>query len=429
MKKNNFIISTIILIIGGFITKILSMIIKIIMTRLVGVEGIGLYMLVNPTFVLLICLCTLGLPTALTKLVAEGKNNRKLLLSASFIIIIIDILLILFMLLFSDVIANKLLHNNSAYYPLICISLVLPFISISSILRGYFFGKQRILPHTISNIAEDITRLIGIVLITPFFLNKGIEIAVSFLILSNIISELTSILILFFFLPKKFKLTKNELKPSKDSIKDILSLSIPSTSSRLIGCIGLFLEPIILTHFLTNAGYSNEYIVYEYGILNGYVMPIILLPSFFTNAISQVLLPIVSKNYNKGNKNYIKLKIKQALFFSLLIGISATIIFIINPNIPLKLIYKTTVGGNYIRILAPICLLHYIQSPLTSVLQGINQAKKAMNGTFIGMVLKTITLIICCYLKLGIYSLIIATSINIIYVTIHHIIVTLKYLK
>ena len=94
MKKNKFIKSTIILLIGGFVTKILGMIIKIVMSRIVGTEGIGLYMLINPTFVLLIAICTLGMPTAISKLVSEDKrNNKKLVFSAIPIAIIIDILL------------------------------------------------------------------------------------------------------------------------------------------------------------------------------------------------------------------------------------------------------------------------------------------------------------------------------------------------
>ena len=75
--KNKFIKSTIILIIGGFITKILGMIIKIVMTRTIGTEGIGLYMLISPTFTLLISIAQLGFPVAISKLVAEDKNNNK----------------------------------------------------------------------------------------------------------------------------------------------------------------------------------------------------------------------------------------------------------------------------------------------------------------------------------------------------------------
>ena len=157
-------------------------------------------------------------------------------------------------------------------------------------------------------------------------------------------------------------------------------------------------------------------------------MPLILLPSFFTGAISQALLPIVSKGYANKNFKYVKTKIKQAIFFSLLIGIPATIIFVLVPQIPLKLIFATDQGIKYIKILAPICLLHYIQAPLTSSLQAIGKSKEAMKDTLIGMILRTVILIICCYLKLGIYSLIIASSINIIYVTIYHIIKVKKYL-
>lgn len=429
MKKYKFIIATIILIIGGFITKILSMIIKIVMTRLVGTEGIGLYMLVNPTFMLFIAICTLGLPTAISKLVSEDKrNNKKLVFSGVLISIIINIIIMSIILLSGRFIANNLLHEPRSYYSIIAIGLVLPFISISGILRGYFFGKQKMIPHVISNITEDITRLISILIFTPLFLMKGLEYAVSFLILSNIISELTSIIILFFFLPKNFKLVKKDITPNLSNIKDILEISLPTTGSRLIGTIGTFFEPIILTFFLITAGFSNQYILTEYGVLNGYVMPLILLPSFFTGAISQALLPIVSQGYSNKKYEYVKSKIKQALFFSLLIGIPATLIFVLIPDIPLKLIFNTNEGINYIKVLAPVCLLHYIQAPLTSTLQAIGKSNNAMIGTLIGMILRTICLIICCNLGLGLWSLVIASSINILYVTIHHIIDVRKYI-
>lgn len=429
MKKNKFVVATIILIIGGFITKILSMVIKIVMTRLVGTEGIGLYMLVNPTFMLFIAICTLGMPTAISKLVSEDKrNNKKLVFSAVAIAIIINILIMLTILISGRFIADNLLHEPRSYYSIIAIGLVLPFISISSILRGYFFGKQKMIPHVVSNITEDITRLISIILFTPLFLMKGLEYAVAFLILSNIISELTSIIILFFFLPKNFKLNKNDITPNLSNIKDILEISLPTTGSRLIGTIGAFFEPIILTFFLLKTGFTNQYILTEYGVLNGYVMPLILLPSFFTGAISQALLPIVSQGYSNKKYEYVRNKIKQALFFSLLIGIPATLIFTFIPEIPLKLIFNTNEGINYIKVLAPICLLHYIQAPLTSTLQAIGKSHTAMFGTLVGMILRTVCLIVCCNMGLGLWSLVIASSVNIIYVTIHHIVDVRKYI-
>ena len=100
MKKNKFIKSTIILIIGGFITKILGMLIKIVMTRLIGTEGIGIYMLISPTFMLLISLAQLGFPIAISKIVAEDRvNNKNIVFSIIPISLLINILIIIFMLL------------------------------------------------------------------------------------------------------------------------------------------------------------------------------------------------------------------------------------------------------------------------------------------------------------------------------------------
>lgn len=421
MKKSKFIKSTIILLIGGFITKLLGMLIKIIMTRLLGTKGIGTYMLISPTFTLLIGLSSMGLPIAISKLVAEDKrNNKNLIFSNIPLILIIDFIIMITLLFISKFISTNLLNEPKTYYALIAIGMVLPFISISSTLRGYFFGKEKMIPHVVSNIIEDLIRLIILSIGIPYFLKKGLEYAMAFIVLSNIISELTSILVLFFFLPKNFKITKKDIKPNLDSIKLAMNIGIPTTGSRLIGSIGYFLEPIILTYSLLKIGFTNDYIITEYGIINGYIMPLLLLPSFFTNAISQALIPTISHSYSNGYINYTKTKIKQAIFISLLIGIPITLFFELFPNIPLKLIYNTTEGINYLRVLAPICLLFYIQSPVTSSLQAMGKAKEAMFGTLEGMILRTTTLLIGSLL-FGIWGLIIATSINIIFVTLHQI--------
>lgn len=418
--KSKFVKSTIILIIGGMITKILGMFIKIVMTRSLGTEGIGVYMLIVPTFTLFMALAQFGMPVAISKLVSEDKrNNKNLVFSIIPISLIINLIIMLFLVFTSKYIANNLLHEPRSNLALMSIGFVLPFISISSILRGYFFGKQKMLPHVISNVTEDFVRLIIIFLGIPVFLLKGIEYAAAFVVLSNIASELTSILVLFFFLPKNFKITKQDLKPNVTNIKDTLNISIPTTGSRLIGSVGYFFEPIILTSLLLKSGYSNEYIVNQYGILSGYAMPLLMLPSFFTLAISQALIPVVSNSYSNGKYAYTKQKIKQGIFFSLLIGIPVTILFMIKPDIFLKLIYNTNHGALYMKVMAPIFLLHYIQAPISSSLQAMGFAKTSMKGTLYGMIIRTLILIVGCSIKIGLWGLVMATLVNIIFVTLY----------
>lgn len=418
--KNTFVKSTFILLVGGFFTKILGMIIKIVTNRLVGTETLGLYMLITPTFMLLITIAQLGFPIAISKLVAEEKNNNKnLVFSIIPFSLIINFIIMIILLFTSKYIANNLLHEPRCVYALKCIGFVLPFISISSILRGYFFGKQKMIPHIISNITEDIIRLITLIIGIPIFIKNGSSSVICFIILSNIISELTSIFVLFFFLPRKFKIKKEDIIPQKKNIINILGISIPTTSSRLIGNLGYFLEPIILTYFLLKSGYSSSYVVSEYGIITGYVMPILMLPSFFTLAISQALIPIVSKYYSNCNYIYTQKKIKQGIIFSLIIGIPSTILFMLIPDVFLNLVYNTTEGVSYIKFMAPIFLLHYIQTPLSSSLQAMGCAKDSLFGTILGVTIKLITLIIGCNLKIGLWGLIISTCSNILVVTLY----------
>lgn len=428
--KNKFVKSVIILTIGSLITKIISMFIKIVLARTLKTEGTGIYMLITPTFTLLMALANLGFPVAISKLVAEEKNKNKNLVFSSIIIsILINIIIIIGLSLSAKYISTNLLHEKRCFLALLSIGFVLPFISISSILRGYFFGKEKVIPHVISNITEDLVRLILLIKVLPILIKKNIEFALAFVVQVNIISELTSILILIFFIPKGFKITKQDLKLNKKNIKKVLSIGLPTTGSRLIGTIGFFLEPIILTYTLTKLGYSNKYIINEYGIISGYIIPLILLPSFLTLAISEALVPNISKYYTKKKYKTALKRIKQGIFFSLLIGLPATIFLELYPEIPMKIIYNTKEGITYLKILAPVALMHHIQSPLTASLQAMGKAKEAMKGTLEGTIIRTLSLLIFPLLNIGIWSLVIAISFNIIYVTIHQYKEVIKALK
>ena len=407
--KEKFINSVIILLIGGLLTKLLGMFIKIMMSRLIGTEGLGLYMMVLPTFSLFIGIGQFGLPTALSKLVAEKrKNNIKLFFSILPISLFINLLLIITIIVIAPVLANNLLHDPRCYLPILAIAVVIPFTSLSSICRSYFFGKEKMVPHVVSNLLEDLVRLTLMIIGIPFFLPKGLEYAVCYIILSNVISEGVSILVLFLFLPKK-----------KDYMKESLSIGIPNTTGRLFGSIGYFLEPILLTTTLLSLGYSSKFITTEYGILSGYVMPLLLLPSFFTMAISQALLPVVSREYTRGNYTFVARKIKQAILYSLAIGIPVTIFFIIFPEFPLKLIYHTKEGISYMRFLAPVCLFQYIQSPLSSCLDAMGRSRDAMIATTIGVIIRSIFLVLLSLLNIGLWGLIIAISLNVLAVTFY----------
>ena len=410
--KNKFIKSTLILIIGALFTKILGFIIKIIFTRTVTTDAINLYSIILPTYCLLITIAQLSFPLAISNLIAENKkSSKKILFSIIPISLLINIILIIIIFLVAPIISNNLLNNKETYYPIISIAFILPFISLSSLIRGYFFGKQKMFPHTLSNIIEQLLRLLLIILVIPKILKYGTIFTVSIYILLNILSEIISIIVFLIFAPKNFVINKKDLVPDIKIVKDILGIAIPTTSSRIIGNIGYFFEPIILTLTLTKIGYSNQYVLNEYGIYNAYVLPLLTIPSFFILALNTSLIPEISKYRN--NKNMVKKRLKQSIIFTFILGlVSNTIVYIFTGEL-LKIVFNTDKGIDYIRFLAPFFIFLYLEGPLSSTLQALNYAKYTMKVTIITTIIKIITLFIFSLMHIGLYGLIISEIINI----------------
>ena len=373
-------------------------------------------------------LASFNMIISISKRISSNINSKKVLINSCYIMFTLNILLISIMFLSSKFISNSLLKNHNTYYPLLACSITLPFISLGYIIKGYFCGKQNMTPHMVSNVLEQLFRLFIITLLLPKVLKYGLVFSVTIFILFNILSESFSILVFIFFLPKHIKITKQDLKFDYHETKEILGISIPSVSGRLLGNIGFFLEPILLTNILLYKGSSLNYITNEYGIYNAYAISTLLFPSFFITAISNALLPEISKEYSKNNYSMVKKRIKESLLISTLIGLLCTTFVFIFRHPILKLLYNTTSGSNYIALLSPFFVLFYLESPLNSILVGLNKVKTCMLISTTGIILKLLCIIIFGLLNFKIYSLIISEIINISYVTILNFL-TLKKIK
>ncbi|MDD2207931.1 MAG: oligosaccharide flippase family protein [Bacilli bacterium] len=415
--KNKFIRSSLILMVGAALTKIFSFFIRIYFTRIIGPDGIDIYSIIMPTFSLLIAITQLGFPIAISHIIAKGeKRGKNVILSVIPISILLNIFLICITVISAHYLSHNLLHEPRAEMPLICLSLVLPFISISSIIRGYFFGKQQMLPHTLSNIVEQVIKLIIVLFLLPHLLKYGTIIAVSGYILINIISEIISIIIFLLFLPKKFTISKEDIKPDLGTIKEVLGVGLPSVGSRIIGNIGFFFEPIMLTFIMMLVGYESSYIISEYAIYNTYVIGLLIVPTFFITSLSTAIIPEVSKYSH--NKIKVKRIFKKVMFLSLILGIATNIFIFVSAEFILKLIFNTTKGVTYIKVLAPFFILYYLEAPMASILQALGYAKHQVATTTIGIIVKLTMIILLSLLKIGIYSLIFAEVFFILIVVI-----------
>ena len=427
--KNNLLIKNIIiLLVSGALAKVLGMLGKIIYTRIVGVNVVGLYTMITPTFMLIISICQFSFPISISKISAEEKyDNKSLLKSAYFVGSIISIILIIILILTSNLIALSL-HNKLLVPAILSISAIIPFVMISSVQRGFLHGKEDMLPASITNVTEEIIKIILILFLLPIAISKSDITSVIFLILFNVVTESSNILFMQKAISKNY-ISNKKGKVNKKIIKEILSISIPTTSVRLIASIGFFLEPIILTNTLLSSGYSPNYITMEYGIINSYIVPLLSIPSFFSISIASALLPNITKAY--ANKKYDKFnkKLLKLMFLSMLVGAVCLTIILIFPNEILKLVYNVNFGINYIYLIGPFFLILYMQPTLSVALQAMNKTNKLFLTSTISVIIKYSALYVLGKIGFGMNALIFAMIAGIVTTTSLVLIIVLKELK
>lgn len=414
--KNVFLKSTIILIIGTLITKIIGFFIKIVATRILG-NSYYIYTLIMPTYSLLITITQLGLPNAISTIISKSKYKSIHVLSSIIpISLLFNIFIMSIVIVFADNLAIDLLKNPDTYYPIIALTGILPFTCISGIIKGYFFGKQNMIPNAMSNIIEQFIRLMLTVLIVPIFVKLNPILAVSVYILTNAITEIVQIFIYLLFMPNKTNIKLRDLKPQIPILNEILSISIPTLTGRIFANICYFLEPIILTNILLFVGYSSEYITTEYGIYNAYVIPMLTMFSFFCIALNTTLIPEISKNYR--SKTTVKKKLRISLIISLGLGIVTSLITFTFGESLLHLIYNTDNGVEYLRVLSIFFFAFYLEGPLNSTLIALEQSSYSMKVTISTCIIKLIILSILSFTSIGIYGLIISEIVDIYLVVI-----------
>ncbi|WP_062355546.1 stage V sporulation protein B [Bacillus kwashiorkori] len=402
---SKFLKGTMILLIAGLFTRILGFINRIVVARMIGEEGVGLYMMAYPTFILVVTLTQFGLPVAISKRVAEAEaigNTRKVkkILAIS-LITTLTLSIIFTPLLFfgAPLLAGTVFTDERTIFPLLAIAPVIPVVAVSSVIRGYFQGKQNMKPAAIQQIIEQVVRIGLIVVLTKYFLPFGIEYAAAAVMLATIGGETIALfyLLTMFKIKKAFPLRKNflsSLKNTKSIFRELLNISLPTTGSRMIGSLSWFVEPIVVTHSLAIAGVTTTLATKQYGSLTGFALPLLLLPSFITVALSTSLVPAISEAYSLKKFALVERRIQQALRLCILTGAISVIVIYTLAEPLMQAMYNSSSGAIFIQIMAPFIIFQYLQAPLQATLQALDLAKAAMINSFIGAVVKTATIFI-----------------------------------
>ena len=175
--------------------------------------------------------------------------------------------------------------------------------------------------------------------------------------------------------------------------KDILSISIPHTASRLVQSFASFLQPAILTQYLLRLHYDLVFIKESYGILSGYVISLLGTPSFFTSVVYRILLPIISEDVFKKKHKRALVHMLYGELACFLMAVPFTLIFFFFPAQSLHFLYGTIEGADILKYMAIPFMVSYLQTPMSVVLQALNRNQALFCVSLSQCVIETLLLI------------------------------------
>ena len=409
--KDSFLKGALILGLAGILVKIIGAFFRIPLGNLIGAEGMGYYQAAYPVYTLFLTLATAGFPTALAKLVSEKmaigdyKGAHKVFKVSYTVLAITGFIASCIFFFGADFIVNDIMENPGAKYAMLAISPALLFVPVMSSYRGYFQGRREMTQIAISQISEQLFRVVLGITLAYFLMykwgaNPGPEQGAAGAIMGATIGAIASIIYLIIAYLVKLKTIKREIKISKKFkeeniariLKKLLVVAVPITIGASVMPLVNMIDNVIVIRRLIEAGFTQTQANVMFGQLTGMAMAIINLPSVITVAMSMSLVPAISQAYAVGNRIKAIKETKSAIKITLMIVLPAAfgIASLAHPIMKLLFPGEPATVGTILLVLAPcIVFLGLIQS-LNGILQGMGKPMVPVICLVIGMVFKVV---------------------------------------
>lgn len=426
MKKSSFVEGTIIATLAIVVTKIMGMLYVIPFYAMVGTVGSALYAYGYNIYAIFLDISTAGLPLALSKIIKEYhtlkmEDAKKRAFSIGLkIVSVISIVIFFVLLLFARPIASLILGDLSGGTTIEEVTfvirmtsfalLVVPFLSIT---RGYLQGHNIIGISSVSQVLEQIFRIVTIlggVYLALFILKVPMKYAIGIAVFGATIGGLVAIL----YLVLKMKKNKNELGlvkelprdaiTNKEITKKIFFYAVPFIIITIVFSINNFLDMVMILRTLEYLGLDTETIEFATTAITTWSTKISMIVNSVATGMVTSLIPTIVGAYTLKKWEDVNDKFNKALQLILVICIPMCVGLSLLSRSVWSVFYGDNAIGALIFSMQILVSLFYNLFLITnSTLHGLNKSKVVYQSVIIGLstnVLLNIPLMVLFY-KIG----------------------------
>lgn len=418
-KNKSFVKGAVVLGIAGIIIKVLGAAFRIPLTNIIGDSGMGYYQTAYPIYVLFLTIATAGIPTAISRMVAERnainqpyeahrvfKLSFKLLLG-------LGIFSSCFLFFGAESI-TRFMKEPDAVYAMKAIAPALFFVPLMASFRGYFQGLENMGPTASSQIIEQLFRVVVGLGLAVYFLPKGLQYAAagaSFGATAGGVFGFLGILIIYKLNKKSIarRLEGVDQTPQESAKKilwALLVIAVPITIGASIMPIINAIDAAIVKIRLVDIGYDSDVARALYGQLTGMAAPLINFPQVLTQAVAMSLVPVVAASRRRDDLDFMKKNIALGLRYAFILSVPCAVGMMALSQPIMLLLYplqpeSALNAASCLAILAMgIVFLATVQT-LTGVLQGVGKQSIPVKNLLIGAIVK----IVVTYVLTGIPSI------------------------
>ena len=400
---------TFILTIGMVFSKMLGLFYVIPFNKIVGTEGIALYGFAYTPYTIFISIATAGVPMAVAKFVAkynamgEYAIGRKLFESGQKVMMMTGVFAFLLMYFSAPGLASVMETQSYSVEEVTtvirAVSFALILVPSQSLFRGFFQGNESMGPTAVSQVIEQIVRIIFMLAGAYVVLNilKGsIVTAMGVAVFSAFVGAIAGLVVLLWYWRKRkvhmdamLQESKNEVDISMGAIyKEIVLYSIPFIFVGLAMPLFQMVDTLTFNRAMVSIG-LDEITDTAFGVLNVTAQKLVLIPMTLATAFSLSIVPSVTKSFVEK---------KWTLYNQQLTETFQVLLFLLIPAVMGMSVLADSVYGSFygffelgssvLSVYAPVTILFALFSVTAAILQGINQQRFTVLSLLTGILVK-----------------------------------------
>ncbi|MCG9967643.1 stage V sporulation protein B [Pelotomaculum terephthalicicum JT] len=399
MAGQSLINGALVLLLSGLFNRIMGFIYEVFMIRLVQPEGIGLFNMIYPAYVLVVVMATAGIPVAIAKLVSEevARGNLTgayrifrfclLTLMASSAIVTVSCCL------GAPLLLKYVFVNPKVYYSFLFLIPGIIIVSLCSAFRGFFQGLQQMKPTALTQSLEQLIRCVSGLIFACILLPKGIEYAAAGASLGVVTGELAGFVSILLIYARNRPYVPSGLKAEHfESLRSIavrvINLAFPVSLTRIVSTTLLWIDAVLIPQRLLANGMELSEATADYGQFVGISQSLLFAPAIITISLATALLPAISGALAVNNIKLVKTRCADAVRITLIAGIPSTVVYMMLSEELCGLIFGYPKAGASLSVIALGGPFLYLVQTTTGILQGLGKASRPFRNLVIASFFK-----------------------------------------